>query len=291
MQQIKIKKRNDITIKEIKIKNTDKRPVKGLEIMPLNSNMLIAAKTASGKTTVIATILEQICTEETQIVAFVSTLFNDDKYTWIQEWAEREGIVFHGYTSIKENGIDQLEIWMEKLKQEAIAEKKKKEIEEALALMPIDKHVIADEDDDEEKKKPSKYQSSKYVFIFDDLASEIGSKEYSNFMRVARHYKCSSITSTQYIKDVKPGSKRQYRVFLLFKGLTPKQLIDTYELVSSHLPYPLFDYLYKKATTYEDYSFFYCAPEKNDYRIKFDKDFDIASENKKLEKDKKSINI
>ena len=79
----------------------DKRPVRGEALFPeLYANIFLCARKNSGKTSLIYTILKKCCGRDTKVLAFVSTLFKDQAWLGIQDYARKKGIYFEGHTSL-----------------------------------------------------------------------------------------------------------------------------------------------------------------------------------------------
>jgi hypothetical protein len=271
MQRIKVSKLNDVVVRPIPVEEEDDRPVKGGEIMPLNSNMALIAPTACGKSTVIWNTLKRICTKKTIIIAFVSTICNDANWLAIKRWAKKQGIHFIEHTSIKEDGKDLLKDYVDEMNVEA--RKREEEAEaEAEGFKKFEKTHYGFER--EKKEKKPKYQSSKYVFIFDDLANEINSNNYETLLKRARHYGISTLSSTQHLFDIRPGARAQMRVWLLFKGLNEDRLHNVYETIGSQMDFEKFKAMYEHCTK-QQYGFMYIAPRSTEYRINFDRKFDL----------------
>jgi hypothetical protein len=272
--RIKVFKLNTHEVRPIPKDEEDDRPVLGGDIIQLNSNVYCVAPTACGKTTVIFHMLKKICSKKTTLVLLVSTACNDENWLAIKKWAKQKGIRVIEHNSMKENGKDILAEYVDEMMAEAKA-KEEKEAQEAEMMYRkrIEKSPYAFPVDEEEKKeKRSKYRSSKYVYVFDDLANEICSSSYENLLKKARHFEITTITSSQDMKDCKPASRAQFRQFLLWKGLNEERLENIYNCIGAQMPYEKFKCMYHYATK-EKYSFFYVAPRTQDYRINFNKQF------------------
>jgi hypothetical protein len=277
--RIKVSKLNNHMVRPIPKDEEDTRPVLGGDIVPLNSNIFSVAPTACGKTTVTAFLLKKICSKKTIIVLFVSTACNDENWLAIKKWAKQKGIQVIEHTSIKENGKDLLKDYIDEMTAEAKAKEEKEAQEAEMAHHKrIERSPYAFQEDEEEKKeKRSKYRYSKYVFIFDDLANEISSPSYETLLKKARHFEITTITSSQDLKDMKPATRNQIRLWLLFKGLNYDRIESVYDAIGSQMPYDKFKCMYDYATK-EKFSFLYVAPRTSDYRINFNKQFNNICE-------------
>jgi hypothetical protein len=280
MQHIKLKTINNVIVKQIKKRVEDTKPVRGGEIVPMDVNVCSVSATAGGKTTVTKNILEAIVTKNTKIIAFVSTIFNDDNWIAIREWAAEKEIDFEAHTSIQENGVNILKKYVEHFKEEAKEREKKRLLKQFENIMPkkqiggyrFDKPVHEEE---EEKPKKRKFQDRKYIMIFDDVADETRGIEFTTLLKRARHMKVTVLVNVQDLKDITKASRKQVRVWLLFRYLDEERLRDVYGSIGSPLSFDQFEEVYKFATA-EPYNFLYIAPNTQDYRKNFNKQIPLA---------------
>lgn len=289
---ITLRRINNVIVKPIPIK-IDTRKIKGDSVCTdCYCNILLVAATNSGKTTALNRLLKECVGKDTCIVAFVSTLYNDEKWNYIRRSFEKKGVEFLGYNSIFEEGENQLkEIVHElevKAKEREEEEDKNEKEEEPVDLIKLlrtaqgfQDYMEKEEDEEEKKKKKSKYQCPDYLFIFDDLSGEIKTPYYEALVKKARNYKIKTITSTQYLKDVKPETRFQMRLWLIFGGLSDVLVESVHTSMGLKMPFYIFLELYKRATEKtEEYPcpFFYVCPVHSDFRINFDIKFDIPEE-------------
>ena len=264
---INIKHINKIEVKKIKNENLDTRPIKGKDICnTCYSNMFLVAPTCSGKTTVIFEMLKRCAGKKTKIIAFVSTIYNDQNWNSIRIYFKKKKISFTSYTSIFENQ-DLLQTYVDELTKEA-EEREKKDTKE------IDIYQSCLMFDNSDTESEEEYQTPKYIFIFDDLSNEIKTNSYDTLLKKARHFEILTITSSQNLKDLSPSSRNQIRIWILFQNLNDERLKTIYDAISSVIPYEQFKKMYKYATK-EKYNFFYIAPRCSDFRINFNKQFVI----------------
>jgi hypothetical protein len=280
MRRIKLKTINKEVVKPFKKKEVDVRPVRGGDIIPMDTNVYEVAPTAGGKTTTTFHILKKIVTSETKIVAFVSTIFNDDTWIAIREWAADKEIEFEAHMSIFENGRNLLKGYVEQFQEEAIEREKKRAQKKIQNLMPKKKQIGGyrfDEpvkEEEEEKPRRSKWQQRKYIFVFDDIADETRSVEYTTLLKSARHYTVTTITSGQDLKQIDRPARLQVRIWLLFRSLNAERLKDVYDSIGSAMTFEEFVEVYKYATA-EPYNFLYIAPRVPEYRKNFNKQIPI----------------
>lgn len=272
---IKLKTINNTIVKPIPIKVFDSRPIKGCNITPTcYTNLMMIAPTSGGKTTALFEILKTCSGKNTKIIAFVSTLFNDDSWHVIKKYCKDNKIEFIGHTSIYEDDKDLLSEYVEQYTQEAKKREKKEEDDTSIITLEeslMDKYLFCDPEELEIKEK---CQYPKTIFIFDDLANEIRCKKYENLLKKSRHFHILTITCSQDLKDVSPAAKGQIRIWLLFKNLNPERLQNIYDAISCNIPFEKFKSMYEYATR-EKYNFFYIDHRNGVYRVNFNKQFNI----------------
>jgi hypothetical protein len=225
-----VKKINDEVVHATKrVKPLDNRPVKGVHLFEnMTGNIFLSAKTNSGKTCATAHIIKKCADKNTTIIVFCSTLYDDDSWAAIREYCEKHHIPFIGHQSmVNDDGQNEVILLLNQLKEEAIlrdeAEKQAKidGKEKRVNPMMLCDTDSEDEDDEEVKAKKSKYQTPKYIIIFDDLAEEIKSKYLTQLLKKSRHYKMKVIVSSQYYLDCEKGARGQFYYYLIFGGTDP----------------------------------------------------------------------
>ena len=281
--KIAIKKINDEVVKATKrVKPLDNRPVKGAKLFDnMTGNVFISAKTNSGKTCTVAHIIEKCADRNTTVIAFCSTIYDDDSWAAIQEHCEKAKIPFIGHQSmINDDGVNEVTALLEQLKEEAKArdelEKQQKENGKKRRVKPLMLCDTDSEDEDEEDKpKKSKYQTPKYIIIFDDLAEEIKSKFLAQLLKKSRHYKMKVIVSSQYYLDCERGGRKQFFYYLIYGGTEEETLEKIRKDSGVPIPKETFLKLYLNATK-EQYSFFYIS-RKGQYRKNFNQEYSITN--------------
>lgn len=266
---IKYKQLNNISVKAIPQigAGVDTRPIKGFNLFPeIYANVFLCAKKKSGKTSVIYKIIKSCATKDTHIISFVSTLQKDSGWLGIKKYCDDHGIQFTGHTSIMDGKIDKLTELVEELQNTAPEEGTQDEPKSkprSLILCDSD-----DDDDDEKPKKKSKYRSPAYIIIFDDLSTELKTKSLVSLLKKNRHFLAMTITSSQYLNDLLPESRKQIDYFLVFKG-QPEQKLDTiYKDADLSISFDEFKDIYQDATK-EQYSFLYVDTRDDSFRRNF----------------------
>ena len=256
-----IKKINNEVVREVPLKDPkDTRLPKGYRLFPeMNANIFLCAKRNSGKSTVINTILRKCAGPNTKIIVFCATLEHDKNWISIQEWANEKGITFIGSTCLKDsNKVDHLK----ELVKELTTLKDKKGSKE------IDLRSEWDSDDEDEKPRRSKYQEPEYIFVLDDLSTEIKNPSVAELLKINRHFRSKTIISSQWLNDMHPSARLQLDYYLLFKGHPREKIDDIYSKADLSIPQDDFYNIYRFATE-EPYSFLYVDVRKDSFRRNF----------------------
>lgn len=289
---ISLKQINKKVVKAIPIPNEDTRPIKGYDICPeVYANIFLCAKKKSGKTSALFKILKECADKKTVVIVFCSTVYKDKNWIQIRKYFERKGRDIRIFTSLKEDGEDQLNKLIEDLNEEARINDEEAEDEDEEPdpetrcdnildrLAEMQPQIKCDEVDEEEKaskRKPrkSKYLAPEYIIVFDDLSSELKSKSLFTLMKKNRHYKAKLIISSQWLHDLLPESRKQLDLFLIFKGFPKEKLEKMYSDCDSGIPFDLFYEIYKKATKVK-HSFMYVDTTSDTFRCNFNHQFII----------------
>ena len=160
--------------------------------------MFLCARKKSGKTSALFKIMKECSARKTVLVIFCSTVYKDKNWIQIRKYFENKGMDIQVYTSIYEDGEDQLSNLIEDLKQDAKEEETKKkggsknDVEEVPKLDTCDNILqrltnmhsrsvgrgaeVPEEKEDEpkeKKKKKSKYLAPEDMIKFDDLSGKL----------------------------------------------------------------------------------------------------------------------
>ncbi len=288
---ISLKQINDKVVKKIYIPEEDTRPIKGFDVCPeVFSNIFLCAKKKSGKTSATFTLLKHCCGKDTIIIVFCSTVYKDSNWIQIRKYFEKKKMDIRIYTSIYEDGEDQLEKLIFELSEDAKEQEQNKDakIEKPkmdrcdMILERLRNPQLAEEKEEEKEKNPKKckYQAPEYIIVFDDLSSELKAPSLLSLMKRNRHFKCKLIISSQWVNDIPPMSRKQLDLWLIFKGFTEKKMMEIHRDCDSGLQFNLFYKMYQKATK-KPFSFLFIDTRADSYRRNFDQQFMI-----KLEEDK-----
>lgn len=279
-----LKQINDKKVQKIYIPEEDTRPIKGSAVCPeVYSNIFLCAKKKSGKTSAIFMLLKECTNRNTVIIVFCSTAFKDANWIQIRKYFEKKGNDIRVFTSIYEDGEDQLKNLIDELNIEAREKENEEEKEDECEADRCDAILaqlgkpLKEEDDEEKPKKPrkSKYQAPEYIIVFDDLSTELKSQSLLSLMKKNRHFKTKLIISSQWVHDLLPESRKQLDLWMIFKGFPEKKLMEVYRDCDSSLPFETFYKIYQKATKHP-FSFLFIDTRSDSYRRNFDQQFIIT---------------
>ena len=170
------------------------------------------------------------------------------------------------------NGI--LEELNEQLEAEEEAKIKKEENKEKLDPKPKYDLFPKEQEGDGKERKPRKEKklAPEYIFIFDDLGSDLRHPCITQLCKVSRHYKAKLIFSSQYIHDLSTSSIKNLDYTLIFKSFNKEKLLVLYDALDLSIEFETFEKLYQDATA-EQFHFLYVDSRENKYRKDFDKEF------------------
>jgi hypothetical protein len=268
---IRTKKINDVRVKPIKIPKLDKLKIKGYDMFSeIYSNIFICARKKSGKSTVVFNILKECSGKNTKVIIFGATIHKDPVYVQLIKHFEKKGNTVITYTSIKENGFDNLGDILGVLQEKEDSKSEEEEVQE-------DPILIFDDEPKEEKKKKTrktKYLAPEIIFVFDDLSDELRDGSIGTLLKTNRHYKSKVIMSSQYVHDIQPQSLLQLDYMLLFGGHPDDKLKIIYSKLDLAVPYELFVEIYKFATK-EKHNFLYIDKNNGEFRLNFNNKIDL----------------
>jgi|688.fasta_scaffold60564_3 hypothetical protein len=266
---ISIKKINNEIVKPLKLPKIDENKIKGCNLFPnIYSNIFLLAKKMSGKTTVINKILKCSLNKLSKVYIFCSTVYKDSSYIEIIKMLDRKGIEHHEFTSIIENGVNNLENIIIDLQNH-----EKMEIEEPKPKIKFIKCDSSSDEEDEYEYKPKKI-APEVIFLFDDISNELHLPIISTVLKKNRHYKSKCIISSQYMNDLKPASIQQLDYVLIFGGQPTEKLNILHKQIDLSSPLNIFLEIYHNATS-EKYNFLYVDVRKEKYRKNFNIEYNL----------------
>jgi molybdopterin-guanine dinucleotide biosynthesis protein len=268
---LSVQRINNTKVKPVKLQTLDKSMIKGGDMFEeLYANIFICAKKKSGKSTVVFNILKKCVGKDTRIVIIAATVHKDPTYKAITEYFEAKGNAVLTYTSIKEDGIDNLSTMIEMLRDPDEVEEEEEKEEEGMPILITDETV-------RKKRKPRKPKKPKYVapeiiFVLDDLSTELRYPSVANLLKTNRHYKSKVILSSQYPNDLLPATMMQLDYLLLFGNHTLEKLELMHTRLDLSVPFDVFVKMYQIAT-HKKFSFLYVDATNEKYRINFNQQF------------------
>lgn len=278
---------NNEVIKPVKLP-TDDRKIKGFNVCSEPyANIALVAKKKSGKSQAVFYMLKKCAGKNTKIYAFVSTLYKDATYAVMRKYFKKKKIEFIGHQSMKDENGNILSDIVSNLQAEA-EEEADSDSEEEEESGPVyscydlykeacrlnNEHCAMEESEEQKASRPPKYLAPDYIFLFDDLSSELKSPALETLLKSNRHYKCKTIISTQYIHDIRPEALKQMDIWILFKGQPIKKLEKIYQDADISIPFELFVQIYKNATK-KKYSFLYIDTRNDKFRKNFSTMYNI----------------
>ena len=129
---ISLKQINQQYVKAIPIPEEDKRPIKGYDICEIiYANICLFAKKHS-ETSALFKIIKECAVKKTVIIVFCSTIYKDKNWIQIRKYFEKKGMDMRVFTSIFEDGEDQINKLINELNEEAKEKEGIKEDKEAV---------------------------------------------------------------------------------------------------------------------------------------------------------------
>ena len=266
---MKLVKINNKIVKPLITSKYNKNNVKGYDLFAdPYGNIFLCAKKKSGKTSVINEILTECVDKDTILYIFCSTHNKDANYVEIKKYLKEHDITANFYTSIIEEGVNMLEIIRQTLQQpdgDELTNDMSEEEDEVLKFDLDDKYMKI-------TIKKKKKIAPKYMFVFDDMSTELKTPEVNRLLKQNRHYKCKVIVSSQYPNDLAPDARKQLDYWLLFAGHNGEKLEEIYKICDLNIPFEQFEEIYQEATK-EKYNFLYIDRENMEFRKNFNEQF------------------
>ena len=190
-----MKKRiNSKKVAVVPIEKVDVNKIKGNEIFQeLYNNVFICAKKHSGKTNVIWNLLKDTINKRTTVYAFVGTHFNDKTYDGIKPMLDYKKIKNEFYDSMVDDNRENILLGI--INSIKKLDEPSKELEE-VEKVSLDKRVKAllkEPEEEVKKPRPPKKLAPRFLFLFDDISSELKSKVLDSLLKQNRHYKALSL--------------------------------------------------------------------------------------------------
>ena len=261
-------------VKPIKLdRHVEDKDAKGGDVFSLYSNIFLCAKKKSGKTSTVYKILKMCCNSKTNIIIFASTVNKDENWKKIvQRFSKTNNVAT--YTSLFEDGIDRLKEFIDML-QEEVEESSTEESKSEDEPDPICEFDDPPKRRSKKKKrakqraaKPKRKIAPEYVFVLDDLSTELSKPIISAFVKKNRHFKCKVIISSQWWNDLHSQARQQLDYILLYPKMRKDKLEVIHKEADLAIPLKEFNELYEDATS-KQYNFLYVDVRNEKFRRNF----------------------
>lgn len=318
---ITIQRINNVEVKPIKIKGKDERPAKGHDMFPLPFfNTFILSKRNSGKSVLVANILKKCCRKNyTTVVIFSNTLYKDGTWITLRKWCKKNHIDFVGHTDIRftdSNGVKHDALWDLLKKGREVGEEQVLDSDDSDSEddSGSDEEDYSEEDIPEEDQKQyfnystkAKNISNSYkcvsetpstrveyptiapklFLVFDDISSDLKIPSVQELVKNSRHYEAACCFSSQAVVDVLPSCRKNADYFCLFSGLVESDLERIRTDGSLPVSLETLMKMYKEATK-KRFSFLYVDTRTPQFRVCFDRKFNIITNKEDASKKEKS---
>ena len=258
-------------------------------------NIGILAKKKSGKTTLVANIIEKCAGPDTKVIIFCPNVFKDQAYKAILDMLEKRQIDYEAYEHfIDDDGLNLVDEIIAADRARAREEKEDKKGEGPPTILKAPKIILdprfltKDEQiaihiqkmyggsikpeplEPVESKtiKKSKYQELEYIFVFDDLSKLLRNKSIEALSKINRHLKSKVIFSFHGVSDLGPITIGQLDYLLIFGKQPEERIREVKDKLSIAIPFETLLEFYKKATE-KEYNFLYIDVAKDEYRKNF----------------------
>ncbi|MEO7046218.1 MAG: hypothetical protein ABI091_12990 [Ferruginibacter sp.] len=266
---IRIKKINKHVVSPIDVPKVEPERIKGFDLIPkLYCAIFICAKKESGKTNTIFKILKECTGKRTTLYIVSSTVFNDDNWRAIVKHFKKKKINMVIATSLEDANIDHKVAELQKQAEEEMDA----EDDDSEPVPKLEKLMAAQVEEPKERKE--KKVAPEYIFVFDDMSTELRKPSISTLIKKHRHFKTKVICSSQYVNDLAPDSRKNIDIWLLFGGHSINKLEEIYKNCDLKIPLDLFIKLYENATD-KPYSFLYIDKNKGEFRRTFNMEYEI----------------
>jgi hypothetical protein len=267
---------NNIIVKPlVTVDNSDENKVKGGKLFknPYNCTFL-CAKRKSGKTSVLAHILQKTSDKKTTFWIFCPTNKVDSSWIALIKLLEDRGSQVNVFDSISDGKVNLLDEIVTDLSnpEEYIIDKKEKNIE--------NKPVVKVNFGDSKEKKKQEYKPKKlaplHIFVFDDISNELKNPALVSLCKKSRHFKASVYISSQYIHDLQPQTLKQLDYFLCFKSFSRDKLEHIHKVLDLTIDidkfYNVYDFCFENSMGYD---FLYIDVREQEFRKNFNKKLNL----------------
>ena len=204
---------------------------------------------------------------------FSPTFYKDDTYEAIRKYLDKKGILWKGYTDIRnEDGVDYIDNFMRMNREnENKDENRQDEPENKLIepnLKPVQpvvnfgdeltkrdelvnsfkKAFLRNEDELVNSFKPENPTKPEFILVFDDMSRYLREKSVIELLKNSRHFRCKIIMSTQSITDLHPHGHSQFDYIALFKNFNEDSLEKIYDRIEPNISFEKFKEIYHETT-------------------------------------------
>jgi len=270
---IRIKKINKHIVQPIAVPIVEPDKIKGYDLIPkLYCAIFVCAKKESGKTNTIFKILKECTGKKTHLFIVSSTVFNDQNWIEIVNFFEKKGITVTVNTSLDAAKLDEKVFELEENAKSELENKKGN-----ATYKPKPKPIILTNDDEIEEKPERKEKkiAPEYIFVFDDMSTELRNKSIAALIKKHRHFKTKVICSSQYVNDLAKDARKNIDIFLLFGGHSIDKLQEIYDNCDLQIPFDMFLAFYSNATA-KKYSFLYVDRNTGEMRRNFNQVYEVT---------------
>lgn len=243
------------------------------------ANVALIARKNSGKSCLIYNCLEKCVGKDCNVLVFSSTVHHDATYKKTIKMLEKKGANVKVYEHFIENGVNHIEVLLkilvdEKKNEGAVINGKK--TEESLVRF---NNIEMDDKKKKmkQKKKKSKILKPEWVFVFDDLSSEMNHPSITKLLTKNRHFLSKTFIALHNVTNLHPSGLRMVDNIICFQHISEDKIDEIADKCGIHFAKDrkgrsYLNELYKEATK-NKYNFLYIDKEHGEYRHNFDKMF------------------
>ena len=252
---------SDIVVKKLSI---SKKPFKGADWFDnAFANIFLLARKNSGKSTVVANIIEHMSGKDTSYIFVCSTVDKDPVWVDISKRLEKKGASVITETSlVNDDDVHIIEDFLQV--QTQISDKPVNKIlpskfrfnQQIISVKPI---TVTDK---------TKFRKLNYIIALDDLGEGLRDKPLTQLLKTNRHHKSMVIISSQSLKDLTPSSINQLDYILLFGQIPIDRLSIVVSGTGIDISFEDFLTLYNDATS-KKYGFLYVDIKNSIFRDGF----------------------
>lgn len=235
---------------------------------PYNTTFL-CAKRKSGKTSVLAEILDKTSNKKTVFWIFCPTTNIDESWKAILKKLNEKGCVVNVFDSMMDGKVNQLNEIIDTLA-------KGDEEEEQKPVKKLKKLICdgAIEDESKPERKPRKL-SPEHIFCLDDISHEMKNQALYKLLKNGRHLKASVYLSFQYPNDLLPMGWKNCEYAICFKSFSEDKLEHIHKCLDLTIPLEKFVDIYKYVMKDNKYDFLFVDVKNEKYRKNFNKILNI----------------